>query len=141
MSATQSRTQHLDAQFAELRQQVTGLDTEQTEIKKGLFALNNKFDAGFRDLAEKLERRNIFPMATFLIGIGVILSIVTLVGGLARQPIVDGINENHADLKANATLRREEDSRQRAEMAKIRAKVDYLYGRLDASLSSPLKRP
>lgn len=121
----------LDADFAALSQQVAGLETDYRDLKLSFINLDKKFDAGFAALAAKFDSRNVTPWATIIAGLGFVLAIMTTVGWMARQPLVDAQVMTRDELLRNADLRRTEDRRISDRQSELQSQIDRIRGAFD----------
>ena len=131
---------HLETRVAELSAQYHGLSEADRKHEKGLSALAEQVSTGFRELREAVGKGQMTQWVPILMFASFILSAVMFIGFLARQPLVD------SDVAQQVTIQREADRRRagnlllRAQIDKIRSKVDYIRGRMDATMESGLPR-
>ena len=113
----------LDADFAALGQQVTGLESDYRDLKVVVLALDKKIDQAFATLTAKMDARNITPWVSIFSGIGVLVTMMGTVGYLALQPGKDAVQQLQIEAR-----------QERIVSAETRAKIDYMRGQFDMLL-------
>lgn len=121
-------TEHLESRVTALSAQVTNLDEADREIKKHLAVLTDNVTQGFKELTAKIEARSQTPWTTIIALLALILTGMTTVGWIARQPLADGIvglaelQRKEADMRTSADLRIDQ------RITSIQRDLDYLRG-------------
>lgn len=113
----------LDADFAALSQQVTGLESDYRDLKVVVLALDKKIDASFTALTAKIDARNVTPWVSIFSGIGVLVTMMGTVGYLALQPGKDAVQQLQIETR-----------QERIRHDETRTKLDTMRGQFDMLL-------
>ena len=127
-----------EADFAALSEQVTGLEADYRDLKIGVANLDKKIDTAFASLSLKFDSRSVTPWGTIIAGLAFILTGMTTIGYLARQPIVSQVSSISSELQRNAELRRIEDRRLADHQLKLQSQVDRMQGAFDLIINQNL---
>lgn len=103
MPTRKNSAQHSDAQIAALAQQVAGIENDNRNIRADITGLQGRIESGLSAIANKIEERAKPQWSVYFMGLGLVFSVLTIIGGLAYWPI----NSSVTELKANDLLFRQ----------------------------------
>ena len=119
----------LDAEFAALSQQVSSLETDYRDIKVAVVNLDKKIDASFTALSNKIDARAYTPWMPIFGGGALFLSLVSMIGFLAMQPLKEGLAEARAMMTKEQQVRADRDIQVQQRITALGRDLDRLIGR------------
>lgn len=123
-----AKLEGIEAEFAALSQQVTGLEGDYRDLKGVVVNLDRKMDAGFASLNAKIDSRNVTPWIAIYAGMSVFAGIATTIGYLALQPTRDAVARIDQSISEEGRQRRDDDRRMREQLATTKSQLDWTNG-------------
>lgn len=130
--ATRQQTNHFDAEFAALAQQVMGIEKDYRDTKVAIVNLDKKIDNSFSVLAAKIDAQAKFPWNSLWAALAVVLTGMTVVGWMAMAPIQANQIRLENALAHEQALRRDIDKQERELRIGLGKRLSFIEGYLTA---------
>lgn len=116
--------------FAALRQQVIGLESDYQELKGVVVGVSNEMRAGFTAINQKLDARSITPWSLYISGFVALLVLLGMLGTVLYVPIKSTQDEMKDQQRRDAQASYDRDVRFGDRHRALQSEVDFMKGAL-----------
>lgn len=123
---TTQRKANID--FGALTVRLDAAETDVHELKVAIVNLDKKIDAQFKQLSDKIDARAATPWALIWAALGVMVTVMVIIGGLVVSPRDASISRIEARIALEAVERDRKDEMIFRQLDRNRSAVDYMRG-------------